>query len=78
MYQSTMETRVEHTILPIIVNNAIMVVVTSTNVLQNNETRVWWSWKNIFLLGEWVWSGSIQGANQEPNFTPNHCSFYKQ
>jgi hypothetical protein len=40
MYQSRMETRVEHTILPIIVNNAIMVVVTNTKVLQNKETRV--------------------------------------
>jgi hypothetical protein len=49
----------------------------NANVLQTSESKVRQSQQNVLLLGEWVWSRSNQGVDQEPKPTPNCYSFYK-
>jgi hypothetical protein len=47
-----------------------IIATTNANLLQNNEFKVKQSWKNILLLGEWVWNKVVQSSNRklDPHF----------
>ncbi len=72
-----MEIRTKHSIPPttipnIRMNAKIMLMCCKTMNLWLSKVD-----KTYFLLGKRVWNRSIQGTNQKPRPTPNHCSFYK-
>jgi hypothetical protein len=72
-----MKNKVEFNTLQITIIHIEMKITTNANVLQTNESKVRQSQQNVLILGEWAWSRSNQGANQEPKPTPNCYNFYK-